>query len=391
MTRDERWGITALDTPEERDFRSEVRSWLEAHLPDRPLRPEDSESVAALRDWERQLADSRLAAVDWPRDYGGRGGSRTLQAIFDEEHALLGGPDRINVIGLRLVGPTLMQWGTEGQRARWLPRILRCDDLWSQGFSEPDAGSDLSGVRTRASLDGDGFRLSGRKIWTTLGPWADWIFVLARTGPPEPRRSDGLSFLLVDLRSPGVTVTPIRQVNGDAGFAEVLFDDVAVPRDQLVGPLHAGWSVAMSTLAHERGAGTVSSGLLIRDLEVVVAIARDVGALHDGAVITRLGELYGEVQLYRQTARRLLRRMDAGVLPGAESSINKLLWSETRKRIHRLGLQLLGSRAELADLHRGFRREYWESRASTIYGGTSEIQKSIVADRLLGLPREGAR
>jgi alkylation response protein AidB-like acyl-CoA dehydrogenase len=378
------------ERPDQRRFRADLRAWLGEHVPRSPLPPLSTvDGVRAHVAWERRLTAAGYTGVHWPLEYGGQGKDAVTSAIFEEEYARAGAPERANVVGLRLVGPALMAYGTDPQRHRHLPAILGCDELWSQGFSEPEAGSDLAAVRTRASRDGDHLVVTGEKIWTTLGVHADWILALVRTGSGE-RRHDGLTLLLVDMRTEGVERRPIVQVNADAGFAQITFNEVRVPEDQVVGSVGQGWTVAMHVLTVERGAGTVSHAWLEQDLRATIALARERGRLEEPLVRRELALLRVQVQRYRFSNLRALCLTDHGIDPGPEASINKLLWSETRKRIYRLGAELRGEDGLLdaqGPEDSEWQRQYWYSRAATIYGGSSQIQKNIIAERLLGLPR----
>jgi alkylation response protein AidB-like acyl-CoA dehydrogenase len=260
--------------PGQAAFRDELRAWLRENVPADPLEPSSTpEGFEAHRRWERRLYEAGYAALSWPVEYGGRDADLLTQAIFVEEYARAQAPVRINVLGLGLAGPTLLRFGTEEQRRRWLPGILSCDDVWSQGFSEPEAGSDLANIRTRAELDGDAYVLNGQKTWTSLGRFADWMFALVRTDLLAPRHR-GLTFLMVDLHTPGIEVRPIVQITGDAGFAEVFLSDVRVPVGNVVGEVNGGWPVAMATLAFERATGLGSHVRFSRDVRALVELAR---------------------------------------------------------------------------------------------------------------------
>lgn len=384
-------------------FRDQVRAWLKANVPIKPL-PDvtTTEGFEAHREWEKQLYEANYAAIHWPAEYGGRDADLLTQAIFSEEYARSSAPKRINVLGLGLAGPTLMVHGNEEQRRRWLPAILSCDEIWSQGFSEPDAGSDLAGVRTRAVRDGDTYVVNGQKTWTSLGRFADWMFALVRTDPDAPKH-EGLTCLMIEMRSAGVEVRPIVQINGDAGFAEVFFTDVAVPAAHVLGEPGDGWRIAMTTLGFERGTGLGSHVTFSRDVQDLVALVSALGLDRDPVTRDEVARLYAETEVYRHHTYRMLTQLAAGQPGGAEASLNKLYWSEMDVRIYEAGMQAMGERAELepgsarvlddldgraADAWAAWQRTYWYSRAATIYAGTSEIQKNIIAERLLGLPKE---
>ena len=382
-------------TPEQDRFREDVRAWLADHVPDDLGSPGTTDGFAAHVAWERQLAAAGYAAIHWPTDYGGRGAGPTEQAIFEEEYLLAGGPDRVTVVGQNLMGPTLMAFGNDEQKARWLPGILDATTIWSQGYSEPGAGSDLANVQTRGIVEGDTVRVSGQKIWTSYGHHSDWIFALVRTDPDAGKHA-GISFLAIDMASAGVEARPIVQLDGHAGFAEVFFDDVAVPIDQVVGDLGQGWEVAMTALQFERDAPAAAPARYQRDLEELAHLASARGLADDDVVVDLLGRLAVEVATYREQAARTLARLQAGEDIGFDSSITKLLWSHLERDLHDAGRELLGVVGEVTGERpiwgdeEGWRSRFWYARAATIYAGTSEIQRGIVARRILGLPK-GAR
>jgi alkylation response protein AidB-like acyl-CoA dehydrogenase len=384
-------------------FRHEVHDWLVAHLPAgwgspgyrRPDEP--GEKVAFARRWQRTLHEGGWAGLHWPREYGGRGATPLEQLIFAEEYARVGAPSMIDIgVGPGLVGPTLIHHGTDAQKTRFLPKILTGEEVWCQGFSEPNAGSDLAACRTRADLDGDEFRVTGQKIWTSYARWADWCILVVRTDPHAPKHK-GLSFLLVDMRSPGITIRPLVEMTGVAWFNEVFFDDVRVPRANMVGELNRGWQIAITTLAHERG-GAVPHARLASELADLLAMARGLGA--DGASVTadpvhrqRLAQAWIETEIVRLvTYRQVFDLMRTGQ-PGPEGSYLKLLWSEADIRMKEAGIALEGAYALITrgDPHAidggRWQYEYLWSRAASIYAGTSEVQRNIIAQRVLGLPR----
>ncbi len=381
-------------TPEQESFRDEVRSWLAANVPAEPLGPTSTpEGFAAHRVWEQRLFEAGYSAINWPAAYGGRDADLLTQAVFAEEYARAGAPERINTLGLGLAGPTLIAYGTDAQKERWLPGILSCDDIWSQGFSEPEAGSDLAALRTTAVAAGDVYVVNGQKIWTSLGRFADWIFALVRTDRQAPKHK-GITFLMIDMRSPGIEVRPITQINGDPGFAEVFFTDVEVPADNVVGDVNDGWRVAMTTLGFERGTGLGSHVRFARDVTDLVGLVRRMGLADDPIVRDRVARLHAEVEVFRANTYRTLTRLAAGKPIGPEASVNKLYWSEMEARIYEAGMQVMGPYAELtpkadAAIDRDhWQKQYWYARAALIYAGTSEIQKNIIAERVLGLPKE---
>ena len=388
-------------SPEDAAFRDEVRNWLADHRDQieatRALDWEEGgEAFEVYREWERELHRAGLAGAAWPVEYGGRGASLVQQALFTEEYVRARGPERINRLGLGLLGPTLMVEGTQAQRDQHLQRILNCDEIWCQGFSEPNAGSDLASLGTRAVLDGDNFVVNGQKIWTSLGRFGDWIFTLVRTNPDVPKHV-GITFLLIDMHSPGVEVRPLVQINGDARFAEVFFTDVSVPASNVVGHVDGGWKVAMTTLGFERGTGLGSPAAFNRMLEEAIDVTRreprEGGvAADDPDVRRRVAQAYIDTRLFELSTQRTLTRLGKGQSLGPEASMTKLWWSEMEARITELAIDVLGPRGELVpgsrDAEGEWFNEYLYARAAMIYAGTSEIQKNILAQRVLGLPRE---
>ncbi len=383
---------------EDAAFQEEVRAWLAdrreqiAHTREVDWE-EGGEAFERHREWERALFEAGLAAIAWPKEYGGRGATLMQQALFTEEYVKAKAPDRINRLGLGLLGPTLMVYGTEEQKQQHLPRILRCDEIWCQGFSEPNAGSDLASLRTRAEIDGDDFVVNGQKIWTSLGRFGDWIFTLCRTDPSAPKHK-GISFILIDMHSPGVEVRPLVQIDNSARFAEVFFTDVRVPRSNLVGNLNDGWKVAMTTLGFERGTGLGSPAAFNRMFGDLVELTRRERRDDDPDVRRRVAQSYIETRMFQLNNQRTLSKLAKGAQVGSEASLNKLYWSEMETRMLETALDVLGPRAELAEgspdaEHDGeVFGDYLYARASMIYAGTNEIQKNIIAQRVLGLPRE---
>jgi alkylation response protein AidB-like acyl-CoA dehydrogenase len=381
------------ETPGQREFREQVRSWLGEHVPSPPLPPPGTaEDFAAHVAFEQELYEAGYAAIDWPVEYGGRGADPIEQAIFEEEYILAGGPERVTVVGRNLLGPTLMVHGTPEQKQRWLPDILAARTIWVQGYSEPDAGSDLASLKTRAVRDGDELVLDGQKIWSSYGPYGDWIFVLARTDPDAAKHA-GITFLVMDLDTPGVEVRPIVQPDGHAGFAEVFFEGARVPVDQVIGEIDDGWRVAMTALEFERDAPAAAPATYRKALEGLASVAKARGLAEDAVVRDRLGELAVRVETYRLHALRALSRLGTGASLGVTSSMTKLLWSELERDLHAFGMELLGPDGELLEDHPvlddpvRWHSDYWYSRAATIYAGTSEIQRNILARRRLGLPK----
>jgi alkylation response protein AidB-like acyl-CoA dehydrogenase len=371
-------------------WRLEVRAWLDAHVPG-GLPPLDSYADSAgYRAWEQQLADAGYAAVHWPVEHGGRGADELERLVFLEEYERAGGPLRINIQGLMLAGPTLMAFGTPDQQRRWLPAMLRSDEIWCQGFSEPNAGSDLAALRTRAVLLGDELVVNGQKIWTTGAQYSDWIFALVRTGNDGPRHR-GITWLMIDLRTPGVDVRPIMQLDGRAEFAEVFFDDARVPVENVVGGIGNGWRVAMAALGFERGVGRRSYVQYLTRLECLRQVLASAAVQLEPAIQAEFGEVLARVLMYRDYTARVAAEARAGNVT-ATSAYNKLIWSELQVQLFQLGEHVLRATGELRDpLQNGraeeWMAEYWYSRAARIFAGTNEIQKNIIAERVLGLPR----
>jgi alkylation response protein AidB-like acyl-CoA dehydrogenase len=389
------------DTPAEAAFRDEVRSWLSEHLVGEfadigPGGGPADESGYDLRvEWERLLGRDRWVGMSWPKEYGGRDAGIVEQVIFNEEYAKAGAPARISFFGEGLFAPTLIAYGTEEQKQRFLPRIQAVEELWCQGYSEPNAGSDLSNVQTRAVLDGDEWVINGQKVWTTLAHRADWCFCIARTDPDAPAHK-GLSYLLIPMHQPGVTVQPIHQMTGTAEFNEVFFDDARTDRSMVLGEVNDGWKVAMATLGFERGTAFLGQQLAFqRELTDLIDIAQDNGAADDAVFRQRLAQAYIGVQIMKYNGLRMLTGLARTGVLGPEASIGKLFWSTWHRNLGELAMDVLGPAAgiiegesakdyELNELQRNF----MFSRSETIYAGASEIQRNIIGERVLGLPRE---
>jgi alkylation response protein AidB-like acyl-CoA dehydrogenase len=386
----------------EEAFRAELRAWLTEHLP-RHFAPGDLDDeqdpdtrFEKLLAWHRAMHAGGWVGIHWPREYGGRGASLLEQLVYAEEMGRANAPAPINPIAIMMVGPTLMQWGTEAQRRRYIPKMLAAEEIWCQGYSEPNAGSDLAALQTRAVEDGDDFVVDGQKVWTSLAHRADWCILLCRTDPTA-RKHLGISYLLVDMHSPGVTVRPLVQITGDAEFNEVFFDEVRVPKANLVGRLNEGWQVAMTTLMYERvGLGNVYQfDRLIREL---IALAEERvlhgrPAIEHGYVRQRLAQLATEATALRYTQYRQVTRRIRGEQPGPEASVAKLFGTELNLRIASFASELLGP-AGLVERHgtgvdatTKWLRRILAVRAFTIGGGTSEVQRNIIAERVLKLPR----
>jgi alkylation response protein AidB-like acyl-CoA dehydrogenase len=382
--------------PEAEVFRKEFRAWLDENLTDQyrvgPGLGYEAEIGPArlerLREWNRKLADARYAAIAWPEEYGGRGAGIMEQVVFAEEMHRSGAPGTLNPLGLSNIAPAIIQHGTDEQKRELLPRMLRGDDIWCQGFSEPDAGSDLASLRTSAALDGEHFVVNGQKTWNTLGHVANWCELLVRTDPAAPKHQ-GISCLLVDMTLPGVEVRPLVTITGEREFNEIFFTDVRAPKSALLGPLHDGWRVAMTTLAYERG--TVANlhlglrkkirSLLDQAKDTPVAGGRT--ADQDPVLRQRLARIYLEGELLKLVSERAISAAIHGREMGPESSIAKLLWSEAEQHLGEVAGDVLGPDANAG--HWGRDRVYM--RALTIAGGTTQVNKNILAQRILGLPR----
>jgi alkylation response protein AidB-like acyl-CoA dehydrogenase len=385
-------------SPAEVRFQRDVREWLAANLPPgwgtpEFEKPEDpAEKVRFARWWQGRLHEGGWSGLHWPREYGGRGASPIEQLIFSEEYTRAGAPSMIDIgVGPGLVGPTLIHHGTEAQKQRFLRKILTGEEVWCQGFSEPNAGSDLAACRTRAELRGDFFHVTGQKIWTSYARFADWCILVTRTDFQAPKHK-GLTFLLVDMKSPGITIRPLVEMTGVAWFNEVFFDDVQVPRQNVVGEPNQGWQIAITTLAHERG-GSAPHARLQGEMRDVLGLAGRLGATRDPGWRQRLAQSFIETEILRLLAYRQVTEMMRRGQPGPEGSYLKLVWSETDLRMKELAIDMEGPYAALARTSPhavdGGRWEYeylW-SRAATIYAGTSEVQRNVIAQRVLGLPR----
>jgi alkylation response protein AidB-like acyl-CoA dehydrogenase len=378
-------------------FRGELRDWLAANLERtwleevRDPRNDEDSLFEIRRRWQAKLDQAGYLGMEWPREWGGRGATAVEKAIYLEETYRADVPPIPNLLGIGLLGPALIHHGSEEQRRRFIPKMLSAEEVWCQGFSEPGAGSDLASLRTRAEPDGDDFRIYGQKVWTTFGPWADWIFVLARSDPND--RYGGISFFLVPLHQKGVVVRPLKQITGESEFGEVFFDGALAKREHVVGKLGEGWRIAMTVLSYERGAMSLAyPAQNDRYLADLVKGLREDGALARPDVREKLARLVVENEVMRANGMRTLATLAANRAPGPEASIEKILWSEYAKRQSDTALDLLGPQAQLATRSAHARaemdwaREFLWSRAGTIYSGSSEIQRNIIAKRVLGLP-----
>ncbi len=387
------------DSPEDERFRRQLRAWLGAHPAERAERvPHDDASLAAevafLRDWQRRLHAAGYVGLLWPREYGGGGARPTQQAILNQELARARAPQLLNRVGVNNAGPTLIAHGTEAQKRRFLPPVLSAEEIWCQLFSEPGAGSDLAALRTRAEPDGDAFRVTGQKVWTSYAQYSRWAILLARTDPSLPKHR-GLTYLILDMQSPGITIRPLRQLTGSTEFSEVFLDAVPVPRTHVVGAVNQGWEIAMTTLAHERGTGFAFKEQVLQRIAVedLVRLARARGAGGEPVVRQGIAQGWIEVEIMGLLNCRTLTQLERGEEPGAESSLVKLFWAGLTQRLHQLALTLEGPGAQLvAGSPHAVEDGRWQqaflwSRVGAIAGGTSEVQANIIAQRLLGLPR----
>jgi alkylation response protein AidB-like acyl-CoA dehydrogenase len=372
-------------TAEQEAFRDEARAWLEAHVPAEPLASMDTaEGFAQHRRWEATLDEGRWSAVWWPEQYGGRGVDLMHWLIFEEEYWRAGAPLRVNQNGIFLLGPTLLGAGSDEQKARFLPRLAAGKDIWCQGWSEPNAGSDLAAIQSRARLSDDGSEwiVSGQKTWCSRAVWADWIFGIFRTDPAAERHR-GLTYIMLPLDSPGVTVRPIAKFDGEPGFAEVFFDDVRVSIDNTLGEVGRGWQVAMATAGFERGVLLRSPARYVEAVRRLVVLYESSGSC-DATVRDAVADAWVDADAYRLHTYMTVSRLLDGEPLGPEVSLNKIFWSEMDVRIHETALRLLGDQAMLDGrwLH-----GWMASLAGPIFAGTNEIQRNIVADRVLQLPR----
>jgi alkylation response protein AidB-like acyl-CoA dehydrogenase len=388
-------------TREEAAFRDEFRSWLASNVPkdwsswrEKPL----EESFFYLRAWQRRLHEGGWAAVSWPKEYGGRGATLMQQAIFWEEMARVEAPPMANALGLGLIGPTIIAYGTDAQKKRFIPKILSADEIWCQGFSEPNAGSDLAALQTEARLDDGDYVVNGQKVWTSYGWAGDWCELVVRTDPAAPKHK-GLTVLLVDMKSRGVEVRPLRQMTGESEFNELFFRDVRVPVENVLGKVNDGWNVAVSTLMYERGSYGARLHLLFkRNISRLIELARIVprngrSAAEDPLVRQKLAQCFAEIEIMRLNQLRAFSRITTTGVPGPEGSIQKIFWSELNQRVQQLAQEILGPYGHLlaADSHaidKGvWSYGYLRTRGNTIEAGTSEVQRNIIGHFVLGLPR----
>src|SRR5262245_7767810 len=371
-------------SPVEREFRDAVRGWIEENHPGEEP-DSDPELFEFRKAWQKALNERGWAGLSWPTEYGGAGATQVEQAIFFEEVARAGAPSMANVLGLAMGGPTVIAHGTDEQKERFLPPILSADEIWCQGFSEPEAGSDLASLKTRAVRDGNEWVVTGQKVWTTLAHHAKWCMLVARTDADAPRHK-GLTYFLMDMEQDAVQVRPLRQITGEAEFNELFIEEARIPHENIVGGEGNGWNVAITTLMHERA--TLAFGLQIRvkiTLGELLEEARESGATEDPIIRDRLAQLYIESEVLRLNALRGLSSIMRTVVPGPEGSLGKWQWAEVNQALTDLAVDLRGPRAVLDDDRWTYR--YLRARANSIEGGTTEILKNIVAERVLGLPR----
>ena len=399
--------------PEAEEFRGVIRDWLSENLPDGWGQPGFSmtpeERTAFNQEWTAKLFAGGWICASWPAEYGGKGLSLLQQVVLNEEFARVGAPLRADFFGDTLVGPTLLQWGTEEQKQRFIPGILKGEIAWCQGFSEPDAGSDLAGLKTKAELDGDEWIVNGQKVWTTQARHADYIFLLARTDPEAPKHA-GISYLLVPMKQAGVEVRPIEQVDGSAEFNEVFFTNVRCPKDNVIGGVNNGWKVAMTTLGFERGtSSTTGYRRFLKEFNQILSLAQERGRTGDPLIRQRLARSWAKIKIMEINGFRTLTDVLAGThTTAALSACNKMFWSEAHQETMLLAMDILGPDSQILlgsgdqeSLLPGGRRArarnypvndlqalFFFSRSETIWGGTAEIQRNIVGERILGLPKE---
>jgi len=384
-------------------FRERVRSWLKANIPPEwkalgATEVPRAEAYDFGRRWQRQLFEGGFIGITWPREYGGQGLTFVEEMILHEEMALQKAPPILNILGVGMAGPTIIAYGTEEQKRRYPAKILSCEEIWCQGYSEPNSGSDLASLQTRAVKDGDGYVINGQKVWTSLAHVADWMMLLARTDPDAPRHK-GITYFLLDMHAPGVTVKPLRQMTGDAEFNEVFFDNVRVPESQVLGGVNNGWTVGLTTLMYERLA--LGFGLQVRlriALESLIEMGRRVektgrAVTTDPVMRQKLAQLWIDTEALKYTGARAVTRLLRGELPGPEASAGKMSWVDTHQRLQELAMDIEGPYSQLTrGSDRAIDGGVWQygflrSRANSIEGGTTEIQKNIIAERVLGLAK----
>ena len=381
-------------TPEQEAFRTEIRQWLADNVPEKPLLTlEGEEGYHQHVEWERKLASGNWGMVTWPEQFGGRGLDLIQWLIFEEEYWAAGAPLRVNQNGIFLLGPTVMEYGTEEQKSRFLTPMAKGEKIWAQAWSEPGAGSDMAAITTKAVRDGDKYVITGQKTWSSRASFADWGFGLFRTEEGS-KRHKGLSFILFDLNSPGITRRPIRQLHGEPGFAELFFDEVRVPAENMLAGEGEGWNVAMATAGFERGLMLRSPGRFQAAAKRLVDLYRTHEANASPSAREAVSKAWMDTQAYAYNTYSVAAKIMAGGKIGAEASLNKIFWSELDRAMHRSAMQILGAAAELTKFTDGSINQWLEgyifSLSGPIYAGSNEIQRNITAERLLGLPRQGA-
>ncbi len=389
-------------TASELKFRDEFRAWLKANVPADWEKHRTEDSMQArfefLRAWQKRVYQAGWAGIAWPKEYGGRGATLMEQVIFTEEMARAAAPPLANVLGLMLIGPTIIAFGADAQKKRFLPNILSADEIWCQGFSEPNAGSDLANVRTDARLDGDHYVINGQKVWTSYGWAADWCALLTRSDA-NSNQHQGLTYILVDMKTPGVEVRPLRQMTGESEFCELFFRDVRVPAENVLGKVGDGWKVALGTLMHERA--TLGAGVQItlkRQFDRLTQLSHSImrngrPASEDPVLRQKLAQSYVEIEIMRLNQMRAITRINDNGVPGPEGSIQKIFWTELNQRFQQIAAELLGPYGQLTNgseqaIDDGqWAYSFLRARGNTIEAGTSEIQRNIVGHFVLGLPK----
>ncbi|OGK89679.1 MAG: hypothetical protein A2X50_00215 [Candidatus Rokubacteria bacterium GWF2_70_14] len=392
-------------TPEQMSFRDEVRSWLKVNLPkdwvetvragsDIPR----SDAYDFLSRWQRKLYDAGFMGLTWPKEYGGRGLTFMEELILHQEMALVKAPPILNILAIGMAGPTIIAYGTEEQKRRYPAKMLSCEEIWCQGYSEPNAGSDLAALQTRAVKDGDCWVVNGQKVWTSVAQLADWMMLLARTDPDAPRHK-GITYFLLDMKLPGITIKPLKQITGDPEFNEVYLDNVRVHESQILGGLNNGWAVGMTTLMYERLA--LGFGLQVRlriALDGLIELARRTRrngspATKDATIRQKLAQLWIDTEVFKYTGARAITKLLKGELPGPEASTGKMMWVEGHQRLQELAMEIQGPYSQLTRgskwaIESGlWQYSFLRSLANSIEGGTTEIMKNIIGERVLGLPK----
>jgi alkylation response protein AidB-like acyl-CoA dehydrogenase len=392
-------------TTEQQAFRTKVRNWLKDNLPsDWVARVRGNSDIPRpeaydwMRQWQRKMYEAGLVGITWPKEAGGQGLTFMEELICAEEIALAKGPTVLNILAIGMAGPTIIAYGTDEQKRRYPPKMLSCEEIWCQGYSEPNAGSDLASLQTRAVRDGEHFVINGQKVWTSLAHIADWMMLLARTDTEVPKHK-GITYFLLDMKTPGVTVKPLRQITGEAEFNEVYFDNVRVHESQILGGLNNGWQVGLTTLMYERLA--LGFGLQVRlriALDGLVDLARQTKknggtAAQDPVIRQKLAQLWIDTEAFRYTGARAITKLLRGEMPGPEASAGKLMWVEGHQRLQELAMEIEGPYAQLmkgsewAVADGLWQHTFLRSRANSIEGGTTEIQRNIIGERVLGLPK----